>query len=223
MDVQRHAIRAWAKLHGHTVSVWAADEGVSGAEALDRRLGLLEAMEAVQEHRVAAIVVYRIDRLAREMMAQEQLLAEVWRMGGRVHSVSLTEDAYLDPEGAEADPSRALVRRLLGALAEYERDIIRLRLRAGRQRKAARGGFVGGGVPLGYRNEDRELVADPDELATVERIVRLRSDGLSLPAICERLTVEGHRTKRGGRWWPYTVSLVLKRAGDEVARGRAAC
>lgn len=212
LDVQRQAIRAWAKANAHTISSWAADEGASGSNGLDARVGLLDAFDSVRDHLARGIVVYRVDRLARDLVLQEQLLAEVWRMGGRVFSTSPSEDAYLDPEGAEGDPSRGLIRRILGAVSQYEREMIRLRLRAGKQRKAQDGGFLGGGAPLGFRVEDRGLVVDDDEQATVARIVELRSLGLSLPRICEQITVEGRRTKRGGSWHPQTVSLVLERA-----------
>jgi DNA invertase Pin-like site-specific DNA recombinase len=216
LDVQRDAVRKWAKANGHTIAKWCTDEGVSGSNGLDAREGLPEALGALRSGRARGLVVYRLDRLARDLVLQEQLLAEVWRMGARVYSTSASEDAYMDPEGAADDPSRALIRQILGAVSQYERSMIRLRLRSGKARKRAHGGFIGGQVPLGWRTEEGELVADPSEGAVVARAVALAAEGRSLRQVCSVLDAEGLPTKRGGRWHPYTVKLLLDRASETL-------
>jgi hypothetical protein len=40
LDVQRQAIRAWAREYGHQVIAWHADEGISGSNGLETRLAL---------------------------------------------------------------------------------------------------------------------------------------------------------------------------------------
>jgi DNA invertase Pin-like site-specific DNA recombinase len=212
LDVQRAAIRAWAREHDHRVLTWTSDEGVSGSNGLEAREGLAEALSALRTRAADALVVYRLDRLARDLVLQEQLLREVWRLGSRVWSTSPSEDAYLDPDAAGDDPSRTLIRQVLGAVAQYERSMIRLRLRSGKARKRAVGGYVGGQVALGWRTEGGVLVEDEDEQATLGRIIELRERGRSLRAICEQLAVEGRSPKRGDRWYPYTISQVLARA-----------
>jgi DNA invertase Pin-like site-specific DNA recombinase len=228
LDVQRQAIREWSKANGHRVTVWASDEGVSGSNGLESRIGLADALAAVRSRQAGGIVVYRLDRLARDMVLQEQLLSEVWRMGGRVFSTSAAEDSYLDPDGADADPSRALIRQILGAVAQYERAMIRLRLRAGRRRKAEQGGYAAPPPPpLGYRVERGELVPDDDEQRVLARIKELRAtpdpetgQPMSLRRIAETLTAEDLRPKRSksGRWHPESLRLILKRL-DEEQRG----
>jgi DNA invertase Pin-like site-specific DNA recombinase len=37
LDVQRQAIRAWARAHGHKITGWHTDSGVSGSNGLDSR------------------------------------------------------------------------------------------------------------------------------------------------------------------------------------------
>ena len=209
LSAQRAAIRAWANQHGHRVALWTSDEGVSGSNGLETRAGLAEALSAIRGDRATALVVYRLDRLARDLVVQESLLADMGRARIRVFSTSAGEDAYLDPEGAADDPSRALIRQVLGAVNGYERAMIRLRMSAGKKAKAAQGGYVGGGVRLGLRAHDGELIEDEAEQAAVRRIVELRSEGLSLREICAQLVAETVPTKRGGRWQPNTVRLVL--------------
>lgn len=218
LDVQRDLIAAWAKKHGHRITVWAADEGVSGSNGLDTRVGLLDAFAALQRREVGGIVVARLDRLARDAILQEQLLREAWRSGGRVFSTSPSEDAYLDPDGAEADPARALIRHVLASVAQYERSLVRLRLMAGKQRKRKGGGYIGGQVPLGYRAGEGDLTPDEDEQRTIERMRELRAEGVSLRGICAALTAEGHKTKNGKTWHPYSVTVILRRVESDPVR-----
>jgi len=209
LEVQEQAIRAWAKAEGHRVALWCRDEGVSGSNGLEHRLGLAEALGSLRDHRAGALVVYRLDRLARDLMVQEQLLAEVRRLGAEVFSTSKGEDAYLadDPD----DPSRRFIRQVLGAVSEYERAMISLRLRSGRRRKSANGGFAYGSPPMGYRAMGRELIPDEAEQAAVRRIIKLRGEGQSLRQIANVLDIEGLRSKRGGSWHPQTINRVLER------------
>ena len=47
----------------------------------------------------------------------------------------------------------------------------------------------------------------------MQRIVELRTDGVSLRRIASTLTAEGLKPKRGGAWHPQQVARVLDRAG----------
>jgi DNA invertase Pin-like site-specific DNA recombinase len=207
---QRKAIQAWAPEHGHRIVAWYSDEGTSGANGLDARTGLPEALGDLKDARAEGIVVSRLDRLSRDLIVQEQLLAEVWRMGAEVCSTAAGEAAYLARDDP-GDPSRKLIRQVLGAVAEYERAMITMRLRVGKARKRAAGGFVGGGPPFGYRAEGRELVPDPTEQAALARARELRDQGRSLRQVATTLQAEGHRPRRSGRWHAETVRAVLAR------------
>lgn len=216
LEVQERQLRTWARANGHRLVEIHRDEGKSGGTDMDRA-GLADALHAIRSTKRAVrpkgwaegVVVARLDRLARDLVLQEQLLAEIWRTGGQVFSVSAAESDYLtdDPQ----DPSRALIRQILGAVSQYERAMIRLRLMGGRQRKAERGGYAGGGRPFGYRTESAELVADVDEQTTIRRIHELHRSGASLRSIAHTLTEEGHRPRRAERWHPEVLRGILAR------------
>ena len=209
LDVQAEACERWARQHRHRLVATFRDEGVSGSNGLDTRTGLAEALRALRDGDADGLVVYRLDRLARDLVLQEQLLAEIRHLGRRVFTTSAAEAGYLedDPD----DPSRKLIRQILGAVDDYERGMIALRLRSGRRAKAARGGFAYGSPPLGFRAEGGELVPVDDEQATLRRVVDLHAQGASLRSIAETLNAEGRRTKRGARWHPQTVARILER------------
>jgi DNA invertase Pin-like site-specific DNA recombinase len=209
LEIQAAAIKSWAKDHGHRIVLWAQDEGVSGSNGLETREALPQALAALQSRTAAGLVVYRLDRLARDLVLQEQLLAEIKRLGADTHTTSSAEAGYLadDPD----DPSRKLIRQILGAVNEYERSMIRLRLRSGRARKRHNGGYAYGPPPLGYRAEGRQLVTDDHERQVVERIRELRAEGRSLRQIAEVLTAEGFKPKRSTTWHPGSLRLIINR------------
>jgi DNA invertase Pin-like site-specific DNA recombinase len=210
LDVQEQAIKKWTKDNGHILArVRYVDAGISGARELENRPALLDALAAIRDKAIAGLVVYRLDRLARDLVIQEQLLAEVRRLQGHVFTTSAAEAGYLldDPD----DPSRRLIRQVLGAVNEYERSMIALRLRSGRKRKAETGGFAYGSPAFGYRAENRELVPDDDEQLVLARITALHRDGRSLREIAAALTAEGFRPKRSDRWHPQSLSRIVAR------------
>ncbi len=216
LEVQEQALRKWAKANDHRLVGVCRDEGVSGSNGLGSRMGLADALELVRDGRAKGVVVYRLDRLARDLIVQEQVLAEVRRLGGEVLSTSGAEAGYLedDPD----DPSRKLIRQVLGAVSEYERSMVALRLRAGRQRKAERGGFAYGSPPYGFRaakgdKGESVLVADTDEQATLARIAELHNAGASLRSIASTLEAEGHKPKRtkSVRWHPESLRRIVAR------------
>ena len=212
---QERTLREWAKANGHRLVAVYADPGLSGATPLDARTGLPEALAALRDRTAAGLVVLRIDRLARDLMVQEQVIADVRRWGCEVFSTSAAENDSLRDD--TNDPARKLVRQMLGAVAEYERAMVAMRLMHGRRRKSERGGFAYGSPPLGQRAEAGELVPEPSEAATVSRIRELHAEGKSLRQIADTLTAEGRRTKRGGHWHPPTVARVLSRARSLAA------
>lgn len=209
LEVQEAAVRGWARDAGHELRAVLREEGVSGAKELDDRPALAEAFALLKDDRAEGLVVYRLDRLARDLIVQETLLAELRKLGAEVFSTAPGEQDYLvdDPD----DPSRRLIRQILGAVSEYERSMIALRLRAGRRRKADAGGYAGGAPRFGERAEDRELTRDDREQLALERIAELAGAGVSLRDMAGILDAEGHRPKRADHWHPETLRRIVKR------------
>ena len=212
LEVQEQALRAWAKAQGHQLVEVLRELGVSGTKELADRPALADALDAIRHRRAGGVVVVRLDRLARDLVLQEQLLAEVRRLDAEVFSTSAGEAGYLkdDPD----DPSRKLIRQILGAVSAYEREMTSLRLRSGRRRKAERGDYAYGAPPFGCRAEGKALVEVPEERETLARITELKTAGASLREIATVLKVEGRPPKRGGSWHPET----LRRAAERAAR-----
>ncbi len=214
LDAQRDATARWAKSHKHRVVQLCTDEGISGTvDALDRE-GLGCALEAIESRKAHGLLIPRLDRLARLLTVQEAVLAHVWQRGGRVFTVDAGEVLPDDPD----DPMRTAMRQMMGIFAQLDRAMIVKRLRDGRRAKAAKGGYVAGSPPFGWRAEERELVLDEAEFAVLERMRALRAAGASLRDIAEALNSEGIPSKRSRLWSASSVARTLDPAAREAAR-----
>ena len=208
LPIQRQAITAFCQREKIELAGIAEDAGVSGAIA--DRPGLVAVEQGIASGEVQAVIVHRLDRLARDLLVQERLLADWTSRGVKLLSV-------LEPNLGEDSPERKFVRQLLGAVAELDKARVVARLRWGRQAKARRGGFSGGQVATGYKLEGGHLVVDPEEARTVKRIAAMKRKGATAYAIAKVLNGEGIPTKRGKRWTPAGVTRLLQSA---QARGQ---
>jgi DNA invertase Pin-like site-specific DNA recombinase len=204
LEVQAKAIKDYAKTNGLRLVRMISDEGLSGSNGLDARVGLAEAVAIVERGEVAGIVVYRTDRLARDLLLQETIMARMRAAGAEVISVS-------EPDMDSDDPTRVLVRQVLGSIAQYERALIRGRMMAGRAAKIASGGYGGGRPPFGWRAEGKELVPEPREQEVIALVRQLAEDGLSSRQIASRLEEVGHRPKVGESWSSTQVLRIIQR------------
>lgn len=209
MEVQEQASRKWVRDNGHCPVAVTTDEGISGGNGLDTRLGLAEAFELLRDGGATGLVAYRLDRLARDLVLHEQLLAEIRRMGAEVFSTSQAEAGYLTDDPSY--PSRKLIRQVLGAVSENERAMIALRLKSGRARKSENGGFAYGSFPFGFKAEGKALVPDETEQRTLARIRELRDSGRFLRQIATALDNEHLPPRKAVHWHPYMVGRALAR------------
>jgi DNA invertase Pin-like site-specific DNA recombinase len=191
LDVQRAAVFELADREGLTIADVFVDEGISGSEGLDSRAALAAALDWLCEHPGGTLIVPRLDRLARDLMVQEQVLADAWKCGATVTSCSETERTYCRPDDP-SDPARTLIRQVLGAVAAYERAMIRLRLVRGRRLRLARDGWAGGPTPYGWN--------DPAEQTILLDIDEQRRRGVSWAGIAADFIARGI-VKRNGKPW----------------------
>jgi site-specific DNA recombinase len=205
LDVQRDAITTWATNRGFRIDTWHEDE-VSAS--VDDRPGLFDALALVRDPTspVTGIVVYRLDRFARDVILQETLLRDLTDHGGTLHSCDDEESRLLaDPN----DPTRELVRTILGALKKYEVKVLKQRTLAGRRRKHAQGGHAWGPPPFGFRIEDGRLVPVPSEQDTIRRARELRLTH-TLREVGLILAAENRPPRSGGRWHPSAVARLIR-------------
>ena len=192
---QLGTIEQYAASHGIKIRKVYREEGISGTKDLENRPALLELLAAIGSGDVCVVMIEKLDRLARDLMVQETIIGDLRKRGIELISVA-------EPDLCSDDPSRKLVRQIFGAIAEYEKAMIVLKLRGARQRITARKGRCEGSKPFGYAKGHR---------ATIERMVSLRTSGMAIDAIAGTLNTEGLKSKTGGRWYGSSVRNVLLR------------
>lgn len=207
LKIQLDMIEVWAAANGHELVGVCEDGGISGTiEALDRP-GFACAVEALAE--CDGIVMANLSRLGRTLAVQEAGLSLLWRAGAHVFCADQGEVPQEDPE----DAIRTLVRQIMGAVNQYERSTITVRMRKGREAKAAAGGYAGGRPGYGKVADNKALADAPDELVVVGWIEEMRRDGITLKQIADLLNGADVLTRAGNAWHPEGVRRVINRKG----------
>jgi hypothetical protein len=173
------------------------DNGVSGAQGRDRRPGLDALRKDATRGRFDVAMVWAMDRLGRSLADLIDTL--------RVLEAAKV-DLYLDQQAIDTTPPAGrMFFHITGAFAEFERDMVRSRVHAGRQGTglrrevgAAEGQREGGGShprePGGWHRhpEDRRTVGVGS--GTVQRIraeLAVRAAWARLRALFDQLVATG--------------------------------
>jgi site-specific DNA recombinase len=206
LDIQRDAITAYCgREHLHLVGFYE-DAGISGANGVSDRVGWPKLIDALEQREFESVIILRLDRLARDLMLQENMLTNVLELGGELISID-------EPDLCDSDPTRVMFRQIKGAVSQYEKAMIVARLRAGRRKKARMGGYSGGWLPYGYRVEGNGRAAQPRvdacEASVIRRVFEEYAAGSTMRIIARGLALTETRTRRGGEWHESTVRAVL--------------
>lgn len=206
---QRQAVAQFAQRHGYEIVAEFRDEGVSGTRELENRPALAALIDRIASNGVRVVLVERADRLARDLMIGEVILRELTKRGARV----LTADGQ-DLTTGNGDPTRKLIRQVLGAVSEFEKSVLVLKLRAARERKRSRGERVEGVKPFGHFPGEQAIVSRMRELRRKPK----KGPRRSFAEIAAILNQEGVPTRSGRPWAAQTVGGILRRQ----AKGQAA-
>jgi DNA invertase Pin-like site-specific DNA recombinase len=124
-------LRAFATARG-----WEATEytdRTSGAK--DRRPGLDQLLAAARSRKLDVVAVVKLDRLARSLRHLVTLAAEFEALG--------VDLVVLDQAVDTTTPAGKLLFHVVAAMAEFERDLIRERVKAGMKRARVHGKHLG--------------------------------------------------------------------------------
>jgi DNA invertase Pin-like site-specific DNA recombinase len=194
---QLEAIKKYAASSNTRITKVYREEGVSGTTDWENRPAFSEMMAAMLANGTRTVLVERLDRCARDLMVQESIIADFRRKGLKIVSVN-------EPDLCSDDPSRVLMRQMLGAFFQYEKTLLVAKLRGARQRIRATAGHCEGRKPYGTR---------PGETEVIQRMKALRGEGLAVDKVAEVLNSEGIRPRAGQIWYSTSVYRVLKAAG----------
>jgi DNA invertase Pin-like site-specific DNA recombinase len=134
VELQLHGLREYARTRGFQIAEEYTDEGVSGAKS--KRPALDQLLSDAHRRKFDAVLVWKLDRLGRSLSHLIRVVDTLGSLG--VDLVSLG-----DPGLDTTSPHGKLIFSIMGAVAEFERDLIRERTRAGMAAARRRGKRIG--------------------------------------------------------------------------------
>ena len=189
LDAQREACAAYVLSQQHEgwtlVPDFYDDGGYSGGTI--ERPGLKQLLADVRAGKVNVVVVYKIDRLTRSL-ADFAKIVDVFD-AAQASFVSVTQ-AF----NTTTSMGRLTLNVLL-SFAQFEREVIAERIRDKFAASKARGIWMGGPVPLGYKVDNRKLVIVEEEAETVCVIMRRYIAATSVRELQSELARDGIVTK----------------------------
>ncbi len=135
VENQVRELRQIAERRGWEVVEQYGDAGISGSKGRNGRPGLDTMLKDAQRRRFDVVMAWSIDRLGRSLI---DLL-------GTIQSLEACgADLYLDQQSIDTTtPAGKLMFQVTGAFAEFERSMIRQRVRAGLKRAVEEGKRLG--------------------------------------------------------------------------------
>ncbi len=163
LDAQKNRIQAYAKYNNYEIVGEYEDAGKSGKTTKDR-VAFNQMLKDIQNKKdsVSFVLVFKLSRFGRnaaDVLNSLQLMQD--------YGVNLicVEDSIDSSKGAGK-----LIISVLSAVAEIERENIRIQTMEGRIQKAREGKWNGGRAPYGYKLENGILHINEEEAKTIKII-----------------------------------------------------
>src|ERR1022692_3513627 len=172
-EVQLRELREFCHQRGFTIAQEYVDRGICGSR--EQRPALDKLIADCRKRIVDAVVVYRYDRFARSLRQLVNALDEFRALGIEFISIH---------EGVDTStPNGRLVFGIFASIAEFERELIRDRVKSGLRNARAKGKRLG----------------RPRKIVDAARIGRLRAQGVSWRKIARQMECSARTARRAGQ------------------------
>lgn len=200
LNAQLDACRSFAAIQGWEVSGEYSDAGVSGTADLDKRTGLMTAINELGKGDV--LLVAKRDRIGRDVVLVKMIERMVAKRKASIHALN----------GAAGDaPEAMFMNGILDLSSAYEVAIIRARTKSALGAKKARGERMGK-IPFGFMADTDGVHLVPCELEQValRKISELKNSGYSLQRIANALNNQSMFNRQGNPWNPVLLHTICK-------------
>lgn len=178
------------------------DAGYSGKNT--DRPAFQRMLEQIRNGLFTHLVVWKIDRISRNLLDFATMYAELKKLG--VAFVSKNEQFDTSSSMGEA------MLKIILVFAELERGMTSERVTATMINRASNGVWNGGRVHFGYSYDKEKQVFSlaPEEAPIARMMFDEYENSCSLVQVTRRLNSLGYRTRYGNMFSPVTVQLVLR-------------
>ena len=199
---QKEMCQNYARSQGLRIKKYYTDAGISGTKGVDERPAMSEMLQELSPNTV--VLVAKRDRISRDTFLSLWVEKECKKVHAVIESAS--------GEGNGDDPANEMMRRIVDAFSEYERNLISQRTKNALAKSTKKLGRV----PYGYKKDaSGRVVKDKETYPTLMRIKDLQNEGLGWSQICKMLNTENIPSQRGGKWHPTVVMRLCNRMIDD--------
>lgn len=159
LDAQEDSLQNYAKALGYEIYKIYRDEGKSAKDL--NRPEMINLLRDAEARKFQAIFIYKLDRFSRSLKDLILTIDKLKDWG--IDFVSLQDKIET------ASASGKLMFQIIGAFAEFERNIIGDRTKFGMERKAKEGGFITK-APKGYNLINKQLIINEKDAEEIKQI-----------------------------------------------------
>ena len=158
----------------------------------DKRPEFLQMIEDSKRKGFQFVIVYQLDRFARNRYDSATYKAKLKKNGVRVLSAK---------ENITDDASGILIEGVLESMAEYYSAELSQKIKRGISISASKCKYFGGSVPLGYKvDEKKNFIVNEETAPIVKQMFQMLATGYNYAQIARYLNERGIKTARGGEW-----------------------
>lgn len=194
IDAQIRECTAFAEKKGITVLRCYCDRAYSAKT--DNRPQFLQMIKDGDDKLFDAVIVWKLDRFARNRYDSARYKAQLKKNGIKV--ISATESISEKSDGI-------LLESILEGYAEFYSAELSEKVIRGMTENVLKGKFNGGTVPIGYKVEDSHLVIDELTAPLIKEAFQKYQSGSSVKEVCDYLNSKNLKNNKGGK---ITVNIV---------------
>jgi site-specific DNA recombinase len=203
-DRQLKSIEEFCKDQGFTIADVYKEEGISGTKDELERPTFQNMITAILGNGIRTIVVESLDRLARELRIQEQILFYLARHDVCLISANTGENVT---EAVKSDPMKNALIQIQGVFSELDKKQLVSKLQRGRERVKAEKGKCSGRKYYGEESEkERQIIK---RITYLRRKSKYQEKRMSFQKIANTLNEEGIKTRLDKQWTSTGIKNVI--------------
>ena len=179
---------AYCKRKNYRIVAIYVDRATTARKDVEKRVHFQEMITASVHQTWKLVVVWKLDRFARNREDSAVFKMRLRKNGVKVESAT---------EGISKNPEGIILEAVLEGIAEYYSADLSQKITRGMRESALKCHSIGGHVPLGYKIEDHKLVINPDTAHIVQEAFELYANGETVADICRMFNAKGYRTAKG--------------------------
>ena len=201
IEGQQRICTEYCERNGMNIIDVYIDRALSASKNTEKRIAFQKMISDSEKQTFQAIIVYKLDRFARNRYDSALYKNKLSKNGVKV--VSATESISETPEGV-------ILESLLEGMAEFYSKELSQKVTRGMRETALKCNSCGGSIPLGYKIVNKKYVIDETTAPIVVEAFTRYAEGEKISEICQSFNERGFRTSRGAKFNKHSFANMFK-------------